>query len=235
MIVTAGAGSRVISQQMHTVSQARMLRQHRSTPSLLEQRWLGFQEQELFPTSAKVDQRYGQQQTMLLADSMGEAFDREDVEMTVIARSAYTAARAAQDVLEGRINLQYENIILWMGAHAIFHVTFSALENDYRKLVDAIRVKNPGALVAVSTLIPKPRDNHHTQQLFQTYNDRLANVVRSYDAVMDKVSLIPSHSVFLDAKGDIVRPIIQNYHDGFHLNDNGVSLLLDFWKQQLAL
>lgn len=174
-------------------------------------------------------------QALLIADSMGEVFQESDPLIEVVTKAAYTADRVIQDVIDCQVNIQYDNIILWIGAHTIHYVPFDTVADTYRSMINIIRSRNSAAIIAVSTIIPKPRENHLAADKIARLNNVLGQVVASFDAVVDNVLLMPSHRVFLDETGDIIRPIIDNYHDGFHLNHNGMRRLQKYWIQQLEL
>lgn len=239
LIVRAGlGGDRTVLQQSTTISQARLSRQHRSTPSLLDQRLTALGEVDLLsgprslPGSPVSVQR---RMVLLIADSMGEVFDQGDSLIMPVVKAAYTAERVVQDVTSDLVNLQYDNIIIWLGSHTIHRTDFTRVVDDFKTLVNVIRARNNNAVIAISTLIPKPRENHQTEQPFANYNALLERVVGSFQSPLEQVYLLTSHKVFLDSQGDIIRPIIDNFHDGFHLNTNGMAKLRNYWIKQLAL
>lgn len=235
-MVSSGVGNRSVFQQTSTIQQARLTRQHRSTPTLLDNKWQAFKEVDLLTDGMQAGSPCSSKPpALLIADSMGDIFDASDPMFRLMIKVAYTPRRVTDDIEDDLVDLQYENVILWFGAHALFRINFDTLADDVRSLINAIRLRNKGTLIAVSTLIPKPRENHIAQDPIARYNAVLAQQVASFDQVQDRVVLLSSHSLFLDDKGDIVRPIMENFEDGFHLNRRGMNKLRNFWIQQLEL
>lgn len=170
---------------------------------------------------------------LLIADSMEQCIQYTDRDILPVVKQDYTFNTIAADIVNDVINVRYDNIIIWAGAHSIHQVELDTVPDHLKALVNIIRARNAKANIMVSSLIPKPRENHRTQPLFIQYNRMIKQTVfKSIDA---KVFFLQSHRVFLDCDYDIVRPIIDNYSDGFHLNMNGARSLREYWIEQLKL
>lgn len=152
----------------------------------------------------------------------------------MVVKPAYNFEWMAKDIVDGVVNVQrYENIVIWAGAHSIHQTDLDQVEADLKGLVNVIFPRNRRTTVYVSTLIPKPRQNHLTAPKFQRYNSSLQRVVSDFQKSGQKVFCLDSDRVFLDQNNDIVRPIIDNFDDGFHLNLNGARKLQEFWLKNL--
>lgn len=167
---------------------------------------------------------------LLLADSMGGCISQSDQYITPVVKSSYNYDWMATDVVEDVVNLQrYKNILIWAGSHAIHQLDLDNVHADLKGLINVIQPRNSKAFIYVSTLIPKPRENHLTAPRFARYNNTIREVVSLFSKAGEKTFCLDSESVFLDEKGDIMRPIVENFHDGFHLNGNGAQKLRQFW------
>lgn len=233
LIVKAGSGARTVQQETRSINQSRLSRQHRSTPVLLDREWDQSTEVGLPLCLTPPGRR--NRPVLLVADSMGAAFDQSDPIFMPVVRSAYTMDRLCDDVKQGLVDLRYDTMVIWIGSHTIHRAELSTLAQQCKDLVAEIKKRNYDILIAFSTLIPKPRENHLAAEPLARYNATLSSVVQQFDPLMDQVKLIPSHTVFLDENEDIVRPIIANYDDGFHLNLSGAARLRKFWLSQLNL
>lgn len=170
---------------------------------------------------------------LLIADSMGRCIENTDKDIAPIIRDDYSFDTIAADIVNDVINVRYNNIIIWAGAHNIHHMDMSMVLDHLKALVNIIRARNVKANICISSLIPKPRENHLTQPLFIQFNRIIKRMVM---AAMDgRIFFLQSHRVFLDCDYDIIRPIIDNYQDGFHLNCNGAKQLREYWGEQLKL
>lgn len=219
--MTAGPGQRSVIQGQLTIDESRDLNRQMSTLS----------SSDVF--EYPVVQR---KPAALIADSMGECFLQTDRVFAPMIKQAYVYEWIAKDLVEGALDLQrYKNIIIWAGAHAIHQTSLPQVELDLKGLINVILPRNPKAAIFVSTLIPKPRENHYTGPLFQAYNDIVTKVVTHFAQAGRMVYCLNSHQVFLDDNNEIIRPIIDNFVDGFHLNYNGSNKLRDYWMQNLVL
>lgn len=172
---------------------------------------------------------------IVLADSMGECFRTDDDFFTPVVKSAYNFEWMAKDIVDGVINInRYKNVVIWAGAHSIHRIDFDQVEADLRGLVNVLAPRNRKAIIYISTLIPKPRENHITAPKFYRFNQALENVVSEFQKTGQEVFCLRSHEVFLDHNNDIIRPIVGNFEDGFHLNPNGADKLRTFWLENLC-
>lgn len=171
---------------------------------------------------------------VLLADSMGTCFTPLDHYFTPVVKDSYNFDSMATDVVEEVVIIKrYKNIVVWAGAHAIHRIDLEQVEADLKGLLNVVMPRNRKATVYVSNLIPKPRENHLTAPRFARYNEIIKKVVADFQAMGQQVYLLDSESIFLDAAGDIVRPIIENFEDGFHLNCNGAQKLRQYWLKNI--
>lgn len=170
---------------------------------------------------------------IVLADSMGECFELDD-QFTLVVKPAYQYEWIARDVVDGVVNInRHRNIIIWAGAHSIHQVELDKVEADLRGLINVIVPRNRKATIYISTLVPKPRENHLTAPRFQRFNEAVQKVALEFQKTGLEVFCLLSDRVFLDHRNDIVRPITQNFDDGFHLNRNGATRLKDYWLGKL--
>lgn len=220
LVVNAGPGKRTVTEQNLTIADSTTLMQQMSSPSS-------------FDGALHVVPR---KPVVLVADSMGDCFLHTDEVFAPTIRSSYTYEWIARDVVEGVVDLQrYSNIIIWAGAHAIHKLEMDQISMDLRGLVNVILPRNPKANVYISTLIPKPRENHITSPLFQQYNKVIQETVAQLANKCNRVYCLNSDTIFLDHNNDIVRPIIDNYLDGFHLNFMGAKKLRNHWLNNLEI
>lgn len=221
MIVRPGPGRRLVTEEPFTIAQGadfqHSAQQPFSSPSP--------EQLQVLATEQKL--------ALVLADSMGECLGLEEV-FTTVVKPAYNFEWIAKDVVDGIVNInRYKNIIIWAGAHAIHDIDLENVELDLRGLVNVIVPRNRKATINVSTLIPKPRENHLTAPKFQRYNEIIHNVVSDFQKTGKDVVCLNSDTVFLDNRNDIIRPITQNFDDGFHLNCVGKNKLVKFWVESL--
>lgn len=118
---------------------------------------------------------------LVLADSMGEFLSVTDQYFTPVVKASYNYEWMAQDVVDDVINVQrYKNILIWAGAHAIHQLDMEQIELDLKGLINVIVPRNRKAIIYISTLIPKPRENHLTTPKFRNYNSTIKRVVLEY-------------------------------------------------------
>lgn len=60
-------------------------------------------------------------------------------------------------------------------------------------------------------------------------------VVAEFQMVTNCVQFLQAHWIYLDEKLDIIRPIVDNFEDGYHLNLHGAHRLRQFWLTELGL
>lgn len=104
-----------------------------------------------------------------------------------------------------------------------------------KSLVNIIRNHNPTVKLFVSALLPKPRENHITEPLIITFNRGVKAAVQYIQHQGFDLQYLPTHKLFLDGNCCIVRPIMDAFEDGFHLNLHGAHSVRRFWMQQLGL
>lgn len=222
MIVPLGPGKRRVKEEKFTVAES-----------------LEFQHSDLLMSTScsseyQLVSAFELKPVIMLADSVGSCFLPDDEMIAPIVKMAYNYEWMAKDIVEGVVNIQrYKNIVIWAGAHSIHHIDLAQVERDLKGLINVITPRNKKAVVSISTLIPKPRENHLTAPKFQRYNDAIKNVVLEFQKGGQEVFCLRSDRVFLDTDKDIVRPIMDNFEDGFHLNRNGADKLKQFWIKNL--
>lgn len=219
--MSPGPGSRVVTEQIITIGETEERRQQPPSSDISSDKYN-------FPVVVE------RKPAILLADSMGGCLMQTDQYFVPVVKAAYTFDWMAKDVVDGVVDVQrYKNIVIWAGSHAIHHIELNEVEMDLRGLINVMVPRNRKARVFVSTLIPKPRENHLTAPRFHRYNQAIQNVVLEFQKNAQHVFCLNSDSLFLDSNNDIVRPIIDNFHDGFHLNYGGAQRLREFWIQTL--
>lgn len=189
---------------------------------------------ELLVETLGCDQPRVQRPVLLLADSLGRCIPQTDSVLFPVVRDDYPFGRMAEDVASGRIPLDHKIVIIWSGAAYVGQDT-SPVFADLKALINIIRVKNRDIQVYVSTILPQPRDQRNLQSKIAAFNSELKTVVADFKAVKSDVVLLQSHLIYLDDKLDIVRPIVANFEDGYHLNLHGTHRLRQFWLNELGL
>lgn len=172
---------------------------------------------------------------LLIGDSMAQCIPSTDSTFMPVTKDGYQYQQITDDINKGLIEVQYKFIIIWAGAHSIHQVKLSEVPAQLKALINAIRSRNSTAQVFISSLLPKPRENHIAEDAIIAYNRGIKTAVTFVTQQGGKVHYLPSHSLFLDQDRVIVRPIMDNFEDGFHLNIHGAHRLRRFWLQQLGL
>lgn len=112
---------------------------------------------------------------------MGERFDLSNEFFTSLVKTRYNFDWMAKDIVEGVVNIQrYRNTIIWAGVHNIHQLDLQEIEADLRGLINVIVPRNRKALIDVSTLIPKPRENHLAVDRFGRYNEAVIVLLLQY-------------------------------------------------------
>lgn len=181
---------------------------------------------EMMPWEAPVKQK----PVLLLTDAMGECIPRTDSIFQVIAKDRYSWDQMLNDVVAGKLNLSHKYTIIWTGAQQLDWALTQNVAAKVRSLSRAMLLKNSQMRICVSAVLPQPRDQHSSHSKIEGLNQQLKQA-----AVENGLIYLEADSVYLDENGDIVRPIVDNYEDGFHLNLHGAHRLRKFWVQQLSL
>lgn len=226
LIVTTGDGARRVTNLGHS-SQTVGSPTSSGISSTLE----GEQAQFLQGSSPVLVRR----QVLLLADSMGRCIPTTDATILPVINNHAQFNTIVDDVVQGRVDVQYKNIIVWAGAQAIHQINMNDVPADLKRLVNVIRNRNPSVKLYVSALLPKPRENHLTETLMIAFNRGIKAAVNYIAQQGFSVHFLQSHKLFLDQDNQIVRPIIDSFEDGFHLNLHGAHRIRKFWLQQLGL
>lgn len=226
MIVTAGNGSRRVSAAAATTSCATS-NSCSSVSSFPEDA------EALLPREASPEKV--KRQVLLLGDSMARCIPTSDAVILPVVRDDYQFGLIAQDIVSGAVDIQYKYVVVWAGAHAIHRVQLCDVPAQLKSLVNVICNRNPTAKVFISALLPKPRENHITEQLMITFNRGIKAAVNYIQQQGFDIHFLESHLLFLDGDKNILRPIIDSFDDGFHLNVHGAHRLRKFWLQQLGL
>lgn len=172
---------------------------------------------------------------LLLGDSMAQCIPSSDSVFMPVTRTSYTYAQMTDDINQGLVDIDYKQIVVWAGAHAIHHVKLAEIPAQLKLLINTIWLKNALAHIFVSSLLPKPRENHIAGDLIVAYNRGIKTALSVLKQQGGRVQYLPSHELVLDKDRKIVRPIIDNFEDGFHLNLHGAHRLRKFWMQQIGL
>lgn len=172
---------------------------------------------------------------LLIGDSMAQCIPCSDAVFMPVTKDGYRYEQIAEDIDLDLIDVHYKIIIVWAGAHAIHNIKLAEVLARLKTLISTIRLKNALAHIYVSSLLPKPRQNHVVEDLIIAYNRGIKTAITFCQQQGSTVRYLPSHSLFLDQNKQIVRPIIDNFEDGFHLNIHGTHHLRKFWMQQIGL
>lgn len=190
---------------------------------------------ELFSESASWEQPQTQKPVLLLADSMGRCIPITDSVIEPVVKVNYTFEQMAADIAAGVVQLQHRFVIIWSGARQLNTANLEELMNNLKVLINIIRVKNKNIQVHISSIIPQPQDHHNLQHKIACFNSQLKAVVQQYKDMLPKVIFIHSHLIYLDDNLDIIRPIVENFEDGFHLNLHGAHRLRHQWLAHLGV
>lgn len=171
-----------------------------------------------------------QKPVLLLADSMGQCIPSTDTMIQVIVKENYTWSQMKSDVSEGRVNLQHKFVIIWAGAQSVDTLKLDKVLSDVKELVDAIFIKNSNIQICVSAVLPQPKNQHRLQEKINLINQDLKTLAASLD-----IKFLQADEIYMDDSKDIIRPIVDNFEDGFHLNLHGAHRLRKFWMRLLAL
>lgn len=218
MTVQTGHGKRVVSQGVPSPLDPSF----RSSPGCHET-W-----EEEAPPSLK-------RPVLLLGDSMAQCIPITDSVFMPVTKDSYQFEHILRDINNDLIDVQYKHIVVWAGAHAIHSVKLAEVPAHLKALANAIWSRNSSAHVFVSSLLPKPRENHIAGDLIVAYNRGIKTAVNFLKQQGSLISYLQSHSLVLDQDRNILRLIIDNFEDGFHLNLHGAHRLRKFWLQQLGL
>lgn len=166
-----GPGKREVIEEVFTIAETMKNTQRQE---MMSHRFLSASSPDAYLKLPVVEKK----PAIVLADSMGECIRAEDEYFTAVVKTRYNFDWMAQDVVDGVVNVQrYKNIILWAGAHNIHQMDLNQVEADLRGLINVIVPRNRKAFINVSTLIPKPRENHLTVDKFHQFNDSIKKVV----------------------------------------------------------
>lgn len=174
-------------------------------------------------------------QVLLLSDSMGRCIPPTDATILPVINNHYQFSAITEHVVRGNIDIQYKYIIIWAGAQANHQVNMNEVPADLKKLVNVIRNRNPTVKLFVSALLPKPRENHLTQHLMIAFNQGIKAAINYIAQQGFDIQMLQLHKLFLDSDNQILRPIIDSFEDGFHLNLHGAHRLRKYWLQQLGI
>lgn len=176
-----------------------------------------------------------QRPVLLLADSMGRCIPATDSVILPVIKPEYRFDQMAEDIAAGAVSLSHRFVVIWAGARSVADPGFKELMVDLKALLNIVRIKNREIQVFVSTVIPQPRDQRNLQSRIATFNNELRGVVAEFQGTRTKVGLLQSHLIYLDEQLDIIRPIVDNFEDGFHLNLHGAHRLRQFWLSEMGL
>lgn len=223
LIVADGAGRRA-------VKQPEVKEQMKSTPGSCKQEIM-----DLLTETLECNQPMLQRPVLMLADSMGRCIPATDSVIRPMVKDTYPFDLMAEDVASGLVSLQHRWVVIWSGAHQVGTAEVEEIMADLKALVNIIRVKNKNIQICVSSVVPQPKDQRNLQSKIATFNNALKDVVAQCRADRIKVQFVPTHLIYLDEQLDILRPITDNYEDGFHLNIHGAHRLRQFWLRELGL
>lgn len=225
-MVTAGDGPRVVAVRSDTRS---------NSSSVCSGSSLVLESDQAARALDRASPEKLRRQVLLIGDSMGRCLPESDAVFLPVLRDDYQFSSIARDIVAGNLDIQYRYIIIWAGAHAIHHVKLSDVPADLKSLVNVIRNRNPTVRLFISSLLPKPRENHLTEQLMISFNRGIKAAISYIRNQGYDIQFLQSHLLVLDDNKQLLRPIIDLFEDGFHLNVHGAHKLRRFWLQQLGL
>lgn len=226
LIVTAGDGCRSVASVTRDV-------QNSSSPVCSSFSSQG--EPDRDSATSSVSPVTVRKQVLLIGDSMARCFPFSDATFHPVIRDDYQFDSIAQQVVDSTIDIHYKFIIVWTGAHAIHQVKLNEVPAQLKSLVNVIHNRNPTVKLFISSLLPKPRENHLVEHLIVAYNRGIKAAIQYIRQQGFDITYLPSHQLFLDDDKQILRPIIDSFEDGFHLNIHGAHKICRFWLQQLGL
>lgn len=221
LIVADGSGRRKIVKSEITVGQKQLT--YTSSASLGGVDLLS-QELDLWDPPAT------QKPVLLLSDLMGKCIPVTDSVIQVRTRDNYDCVQMVEEVVNNKLDLHRRFLIVWTGAQEMDTVVPDQFIADVQALVSAVRTKNRDVIICVSAVLPQPRNQHSLQRKINRLNTELGQT-----AADGQFKFLPAQEVYLDQDGDIVRPIVDNFEDGFHLNLHGAHRLRRFWLNKLGL
>lgn len=190
---------------------------------------------DLWAETLATDQPQIQRPVLLLADSLGRCIPQTDSVIRPIVKDTYQFDTMAQDIASGLVSLDHKYVIIWAGAHQVGTAVAEQMMVDLKALVNIIRVKNRNIQIFISSIIPQPRDQRNLQSKIATINNEMKMMVAEYKQVKFQISFLQSHLIYLDEKLDIIRPIVDNFEDGFHLNLHGAHRIRQFWLNEIGV
>lgn len=176
-----------------------------------------------------------QKPVCLLADSMGQCIPVTDsvIQATINEKWSFTAME--EDVRQGKVLVEAQNVIVWAGAHHLKGHLDERISEDLVKLCQVLHSKKQVLKIFISAILPQPRQHHQVAGMIQVCNDLIQETVLNLQQQGLLVQFLATHQLYLDHNRDIVRPITENFEDGFHLNLHGAHRLRQFWLKQLGL
>lgn len=222
--MTSGAGRRSITTSSLTVGQQTAFSSGSSTE---------LAELQLREFCASPPER--QRPVLLLADSMGQCIPGTDSVIRSVAHHGWTYDKAQTDIAHGRVDINHKNIIVWMGAETVKQQAEAKVLSAIANLLDTIKLRNELAAVYISSILPQPKHQRQLHDFIVAYNRAVKSAVLQLQQQDRDIHYLPTHSVYLDANRDIIRPIVDNFEDGLHLNIHGAHRLRQFWLQKLGL
>lgn len=190
---------------------------------------------DLFEEPVQWEQLQTQKPVLLLTDSMGRCIPITDSVIEPVVKVTYTFDQMAADIAADVVSLQHKFVIIWSGAKEVANLDGMECIKNLKALINIIRVKNKNIQIYVSAIIPQPRDHHSLQHKIAQFNSHLKATVQDYKTMSPKVGFIHSHLIYLDDNLDIIRPIVENFEDGFHLNLHGAHRLRHQWLAHLGV
>lgn len=179
------------------------------------------------------DPPHTQKPVLLLADSMGRCIPITDSVIEPVVKIDYRFDQMAADIMADIVQVQHKHVIIWSGSKTL-DLKMDRILKDLKQLINVIQARS-NAMVHVSSVIPQPRDHHKSQGKIAQFNSQLKSVVQQFQDVTPKVGFINSHLIYLDQNLDIIRPIVDNFEDGFHLNLHGAHRLRQQWLAYLGI
>lgn len=165
----------------------------------------------------------------LIGDSFAKAIQGMTPDIIVQCFGKVTVAELRQLLKQGKIQLNYHIIILMVGGLQVLTTPLGEIVDGIEQLILSVRNKNTGAVMLVSTLLYRPKDETLLKERLDVINDLLDQMVTKLAKVGCKVFLIRSHRVLLSTSDDkLLRPIHVYFQDGFFPSKLSGSLLARF-------
>lgn len=176
-----------------------------------------------------------QKPVLLLADTMGTCIPVTDSVIRVVMQDNWTLSQVQSDVALNKINVGHKHIIVWVGSTMVKNNVEDQVFQELQDLMESIKLRSRAAVVYISSILPQPKHQRSLQEFIIGYNRSVKKAILQLQLQDMDIHWLPTHTVYLDHNKDIIRPIVENFEDGMHLNLHGAHRLRQFWLQRLGI